>query len=246
MGLDIAIIVIVGLFALLGLKNGLFYTLFRALGWLIAVVGALILGRSAQIFVKEHTPIYDMIFERAKEVCLSFSNQYVNSKIPKNSGMLGDGVRRLAEQAAISAAETIATAILAIIVFIVLVIAIKIILVLITRIFSKKHRKGFIGGLDGLAGMILGIVQGGIIVLILLTVFLPVSFAISPSFYFKVNDSLEHSFFAYNVYQANPIPNLVGSIRPEKLMEDISSNIVADISHLKDSLPPFTSEGGGN
>lgn len=221
MEIDIAIIIIVGLFAFLGLRNGFFYTLFRALGWLIAIVGALLLGRVARGFLKDHTLVYDAIFEKVKAVCLNFTDQYVSSRIPAGAGAIGDNIRNLAEQAAISTAETIADVILAMITFIVLVVLIKLVLFLVTRLFSKKHHKGFIGGIDGIAGMALGAIQGILVVLVLLTVLIPASFAFGPESYMKVNSTLERSFFAYNVYHANPIPKFIGTVTPEQLLANV-------------------------
>ena len=218
MEIDIAILIIVALFALLGLKNGLIYTLFHTLGWLISLVISVLLHTPFQALLKDRTPFYEMFYRRVEFACLDFAGKYTD-KIPDNlPGNLNDSIRDMANNAAIATAEKIANTAFGIAVFILMIFLIKLILYLITRLFSKRYHKGFIGGMDGFAGFGIGIVQGAIVVFVLMAFLMPIAYAISPDTYTWVNTTLERSFFAYNIYTANPLLDFVGAFSPNQFV----------------------------
>jgi uncharacterized membrane protein required for colicin V production len=218
MEIDIAILIIVAIFALLGLKNGLIYTLFHTLGWLVSLVISVLFHSPFQALLKDRTPFYEMFYRRVEYACLEFAGKYTD-KIPDNlPGNLDDSIRDMANNAAIATAERIANTAFGIAVFILMIFLIKLILYLITRLFSKRYHRGFIGGLDGVAGLGIGIVQGAIVVLVLMAFLMPVAYAFSPDAYTWVNTTLERSFFAYNIYNANPLLDFVGAFSPNQFV----------------------------
>ena len=215
---DLIIILIVGLFGFLGLRNGFIYSIFRFLGWIIALVGAVFLQSFLVNAIKEYTLFYSKYLLHVEEVCRSFVTKYTGGVEGSVPGVLSDSLEDITDSIIISTAEKIANASFSVIVFIILVLLIKFILFLVTVLFSKKYHEGFVGGIDGIAGCILGVAQGIVIVLIALAVLMPLSFVVSTDFYGWVTDTMSSSLFTELIYKDNPFLGLIDGFIPQEFL----------------------------
>lgn len=221
---DLIIILIIGLFGFLGLRNGFVYSIFRFLGWIIALVGGVFLHSILVNLIKEYTLFYSNYLKHVEEVCHNFVDKYTGAVTGSVPGVLGGSLDDITNEVITNAAEKIADASFSVIIFIILVLLIKFILFLITVLFSQKYHDGFVGGVDGILGCILGVAQGIVIVLIALTLLMPLSFVISTDFYMWVSDTMSRSLFAELIYTSNPFLNLINGFMPEEFLPTSWSN----------------------
>lgn len=216
--LDLILILIIGIFGFLGLKNGFVYSIFRFMGWIVAVVAAIFLQSLLVNAIKEYTTFYTSYHTHVEEVCHGFVDRYTGGIPGSVPGALGESLDEITDDIIMSAADKIADASFNVIIFISLVLLIKFIMFLITILFSKKYHEGFVGGLDGIFGCILGIAQGAVIVLILLTLLMPMSFIISPDFYEWINDTMSRSLLTEYIYVNNPFLGFVDGFVPTEFL----------------------------
>jgi uncharacterized membrane protein required for colicin V production len=86
MQLDIALLIILAVFAILGFKNGFVHTLFYTFGWLIALVVAFFLRDKVKEFLTDSTDMYKHYHERVYDICLNFTSGYTDTLTGGNTG----------------------------------------------------------------------------------------------------------------------------------------------------------------
>jgi uncharacterized membrane protein required for colicin V production len=86
MQLDIALIIIIAIFTILGFKNGFVHTLFSTCGWLIAIVAALFARDAVASFMMDKTGVYGWYRERVYNICAKFTSVYTNNLTGWNTG----------------------------------------------------------------------------------------------------------------------------------------------------------------
>lgn len=235
---DLIILLIVIFFGFLGLKNGFIYSIFRFLGWVVAIVAAIFLQSYVVSILKEYTMFYEDFSSHINQVCHEFIDRYTGGIPGSVPGAFGESLDDITDDVIDTAAGGIAEAAFTVIVFIGLVLLIKFILFLFTMLLSKKYHDGFVGGVDGIAGCILGVLQGLLISLVLLALLMPLSFAISPDFYEAVNLKMENSLITGFLYSHNPFLELINGFIPDEFLpsnwaetEDIE-NVEKDWNNL--------------
>jgi uncharacterized membrane protein required for colicin V production len=217
MQIDIAILIVIVLFAILGFKNGLLYTLSQTFGWAVAVVSAFFLYRKLADFFISETNFYDGFFARISEVCQQFVSKLTGGVAGSVPGKYGEALDNFGEDIASEAANKISEAAFSVVVFILIVIVVKIVLFILMKLLSKKYRDGFVGGFDATFGLMVGLIQGVVIVFILLLIIMPVSFLIGPGVYAAVQSMLDKSFIAEMLYLNNPLFSLIDGNLPSVL-----------------------------
>lgn len=216
--LDLIVLLIIVVLGFLGLRNGFVYSIFRFMGWVVALVAAVFLQSTLVNAIKEYTMLFNNYSEHVTEVCHGFIDRYTGGIPGSVPGAFGKAIEEVTDDIIIAAAEKIAEASFNAIVFVSLVLLIKFIMFLITMLFSKKYHDGFVGGVDGIMGCILGVGQGLIIVLVLLALLMPLSFTISPNFYDWVNDTMSNSLLTDFLYTHNPFLSLVDGFVPDEFL----------------------------
>jgi uncharacterized membrane protein required for colicin V production len=191
---DVIIVLIAILFAFIGFKNGIIYTVFHAVGWLCAIAAAWLLAPKANEFLTEKTAVDDKISEKAADLM---------GAIPG--------------QASTPIADTVTSTAMSVISFIAVLVAVKIILFLITFLISRKYRGGFVGGIDGVLGGILGIACATTLICVILLIITPASYLISNTAAEWTADQLNRSMIAYNLHEHNPLNALIKNYTPEML-----------------------------
>jgi uncharacterized membrane protein required for colicin V production len=91
MQLDIALLIIIAIFAILGFKNGFIHTLFYAFGWFIAIVVAFFVRDAVREFLTNNTGVYERYHERVYSVCLNFTSGYTDTLKGETGGDLTGG-----------------------------------------------------------------------------------------------------------------------------------------------------------
>jgi uncharacterized membrane protein required for colicin V production len=220
MFLDIVVVLIILVFAFFGLKNGLMQTIFRMGGWLIAIAGAFFLADTAQDLIKAHTKWYETYQAHVEKVCMTFLDKYTGGIPGSVPGAFGEAIESAGRTVATEAAETITKASFNVVAFLGLILAFKLILFILTFFLSRKHNKGFVGGVDGFAGMLVGIIQGIVVILVLLAVLLPVSFSVSTDLFDRISAMMDDSIFTGLLYELNPLIAIVDGYIPDHILPD--------------------------
>jgi uncharacterized membrane protein required for colicin V production len=242
MQIDIAILVILAIFIILGFKNGFVHNVFFTLGWLIAFIVAFFTRDQVRGFLTDHTPVYDWYHGHIYDICLKLVSGYTDKftdaasgpgglgapgvettggalgsaveAIGGISGALGDAVGSIGSKIAQETAAQITSATFGVFTFIGTVLIVKFLLFLITLVLSRKYHGGFIGALDAVGGLLLGVAQGFVVVFIALILVLPVSLAISPDLFESASRALDTSFIAKTLFLNNPLIPLIDGFAP--------------------------------
>ncbi|MBR6444051.1 MAG: CvpA family protein [Firmicutes bacterium] len=202
--IDLILITIMVICLVLGFRKGFLYTIVHSLGWLIALAGAFFLSEPVSGLIKEHTGIYDRIYR------LMLSNftgpaDTASTYYESLPDVIGNKANEVTGNITESLATTFADAILAILSFVIIFLVIKFILWLLMRGFSKRHRDGLSGCLDGMFGLVAGAVKGAILVLLFLALLMPFINFVSPESADAVMKTLSESYIAGFLYDHNVI-----------------------------------------
>jgi hypothetical protein len=215
--LDIIIIIAVLFFCYLGGKNGGMFTISRTFGWFIALVVAYTCSGLFSDIIKTHTKI----FYKFSEYVLEKTNTYVDLYTDGQLELLPRGISTHLEEATdkivSSSASAISGSAFSIIMFVATLVFVKLLLTLLVLIFSKRY-VGLAGPLDGLTGVLVGLVQATITILILLAILMPLSYFFGPSFFDGLNVLMDESIFAGFIYYNNPLIIFVQSFTPENFI----------------------------
>ena len=195
--IDIILVIIFILSLILGYRKGFTNSLIHTFGWVGSIVVSYLVNRPVCAFLKDNTGLYDYLYESVKQN-VAASADTSTSLIPT---LFGGILLKAQEELAVRIADSI----YAVICFLLVLFAIKIILWLIALAVSKKHNDGVIGFVDGLLGMLAGIIRGIIIVLLLLAFAYPVLSFISPDTAELMMKQLESSMFSLYLYEHNPL-----------------------------------------
>jgi uncharacterized membrane protein required for colicin V production len=222
--IDVALAFIVLFFLFLGFKNGFIRTVLHTFGWIIAIVAAALLRKPFCALLEKHTTLYEHLYERIEKLLTSLSGNLVDgvtggansSGIP---GILDEGLHSASDSVTRVAAEQAADVLFVIIAFLALLFLVKLILSILTLIFSKKSRgRGLVGGIDGLAGALLGLAQAALLVFALLALLLPVSYLINTDAYNWVVHQMDRSVFSQYLYEHNLLLSVVREYVPSDLL----------------------------
>jgi uncharacterized membrane protein required for colicin V production len=241
MQLDIAILIVIAIFTILGFKNGFVRTIFFTCGWFIAIIVAFIMRDRVRGFLTDNTPVYDWYYGRIYDICSKFFTGYTDKLtggLPADPGALSGGaldgaadslsagalngavdavggaVGAIGDKLTTEAAEHIASASFGVLCFIGTVLVVKLLMFLITLALSRRYRGGFVGALDAFAGIFIGLLQGFIVVFVILILILPVTLALNPVLFEAVTGALNTSFFAKTLFTVNPLISLVDGFAP--------------------------------
>ena len=208
MVIDIILGIIVLISMIIGFKNGIFNTLAHTVGWVIAIGCGIFFDKDAQALIRNNTSIYEFIKnsieEKANE---TLADPVVNGDAVPDVFMdiRNNFISTVVENCAQQAADIS----FSIICFIAIVIAVRIVTFIFCALFSKKHNDGVIGFFDGVLGMLMGVIRGGLLVLLFLGLIFPLMTVISPEFAQIITDNLESSYVAGFLYDNNILMDLL-------------------------------------
>ena len=215
---DVLILVIVVVLAVFGFRNGFLISLSRIGGWIGALLVAFFYRTQVSDWLLANTDFYNKTQERVLTVCNAFVENYVGSGDPSGgAGGFGATLNKIGGTLAGAAAEQITAHLWTVIVFVGIVFGIKIILFVLTLLLSKKFHGGMIGGIDGVAGLLFGLLQAIACILVVFALILPVSYMYSAKTHDDIERSMDESIVAKLIYDNNPILDFIDGFLPTGL-----------------------------
>ena len=215
---DILILIIIVLCAVFGFRNGFLISLSRIGGWVGALVVAFLYRNKVSDWLLEHTDYYAKTQVRVENVCQAFVENYIGDGDPSGgAGGFGAILDKVGEALANAAAEQITAHLWTVIVFVGIVFGIKLVLFILTLILSKKFHAGMIGGIDGVAGLLFGLFQAIVAVLVIFALILPISYTVSAKTHEDINRSMDNSMVAKLIYENNPLLDFIDGFLPTGL-----------------------------
>ena len=209
---DIILGAIILLFVIIGYMKGFAHSFLRTIDWILAVVAAYIWSEPLGAFLREHTKIYDGIYDKiAAKFGDSLSNAIAGlDMLPK---VLTDVLSSAGTKITTQLSENMANTVFQILCFVVIVLAVKIILMLIIGFFDRKHDDdgSFIGAVDRLLGLLMGAIKGLLIVFVLLALAIPAANMFAPDKVQMFYDTMQSSYFAHYLYDNNLLLRLIRS-----------------------------------
>ncbi len=198
------VIVIILIFTIVqGYRHGFIHTFIHTVGWFLAVVLGFVWYPHVIEFLKEKTgfynPIHKLIAERIAENAGATTEAAMTSIPEVIRDLLDKAIDSATNTIALSLSDSVTALIFNIIGFLAIAIAIKLVLLCLTLLFSKEKNEGFIGGIDGLLGLLAGALKGIILIYILLALMVPItSLSGSSSLMNELNGSVLGSYLYDN------------------------------------------------
>ena len=215
---DVLIVIIIVACAVFGFRNGFLISLSRIGGWLGALVVAFLYRTQVSDWLLENTDLYQKTQIRVEAVCKTFVENYTGDGDPSGGiGGFSATLGKIGEALAGAAAEQITAHLWTVIVFVIIVFGIKIVLLALTLILSKKFHGGMIGGIDGVAGLLFGLFQAVVAILVVFALILPLSYTVSAKTHEDINASMDKSVVAKLIYDNNPILDFIDGFLPTGL-----------------------------
>ena len=215
---DVLILIIIVVCAVFGFRNGFLISLSRIGGWLGALIVAFFFRTDVSNWLLEHTEYYEKTQARVEEVCRAFVENYTSDGDPSGgAGGFSATLNKIGESLATAAAEQITTHLWPVLVFVGIILGIKLILFVLTLLLSKKFHAGMIGGIDGVAGLLFGLFQAVVAILVVFALILPLSYTVSAKTHDDIQDSMDNSIVAKLIYDNNPILDFIDGFLPTGL-----------------------------
>jgi len=237
---DVLILAIIVACAVFGFRNGFLISLSRVGGWIGALVVAFLFRQQVSDWVLENTDWYDKTLARVEAVCKTFVENYRDGGDPSaGSGGFSATLSKIGEALATAAAEQITSHLWPVLIFVGIVLGIKILLLILTLILSKKFHGGMIGGIDGVAGLLFGLFQAIVAILIAFALILPISYTVSAKAHDDIQRSMSESIVANLIYENNPLLDFIDGFLPTGLTpgkwldENNYQNILNNTSNSK-------------
>lgn len=206
-----AIIVIILIFTIVqGFRHGFVHTFIHTVGWVLAVILGFVWYPHVITFLKEKTGFYDTIHGKIAERIAENAGNAADSAMTGIPEVIRDLLDKAVDSAtnaiAVSMSDNLSNLIFNILGFLVVAIVIKLFLLILTVLFSKEKNSGFIGGIDGLFGLLAGAAKGAILIYILLALMVPITSLSGSTF---LIDQLDGSVLGSYLYNNNLILGLV-------------------------------------
>ena len=215
---DVLILIIIVVCAVFGFRNGFLISLSRIGGWIGALIVAFLFRDNVSDWLLKNTNYYENTQVRVENVCRTFIENYTgNADAGESASGFGTTLNKIGDSLATAAAEQITSHLWVVIVFVSIVFGIKIILFVITFLLSKRFHGGMIGGIDGIAGLLFGLFQAAVAILIAFALILPISYTVSAKTHDDIDKSMDNSIVAQLIYENNPLLDFIDGFLPTGL-----------------------------
>ena len=177
MYLDFAAALIFIICIIRGEKKGVIESFASAFGWLFSLFFTFLYSPVLAEYITENT--------HAKQLMSDFAMKHVKTLLPETAASSGAAASDLPsslssaiansanahlEQLARPVADRLAETIISVAAFFLLIIAVKFVVHFIENLIKKFHRAKVVGTADSILGMLFGIVKGGVLIYLLMTV----------------------------------------------------------------------------
>jgi len=215
---DVLILIIIVACAVFGFRNGFLISLSRIGGWIGALIVAFLYRERVNEWILENTDYFEKTQERIENVCKAFVENYVGSGDPSGgAGGFTATLEKIGSDLAVAAADQITTHLWPVLVFVGIVFGIKLVLFIATLLLSIRFHKGMIGGIDGVAGLLFGLFQAAVAILVVFALILPLSYMVSAKTHDDINRSMDNSIVAKLIYENNPLLDFIDGFLPTGL-----------------------------
>ncbi len=208
MAIDIILGIIVLVSMIIGFKKGLAVTLTHTLGWVVAIICGVCLGKPVQGILKEKTGIYDSI----NDTLIEKANEAANDPVVNGDAVPEAFVairKNLLGTVVDSAGTAVVDIAYTVICFLLIVLAARLVTFVFCFLFSKKHNDGAAGFFDGVLGLLMGAARGVLLALLFLGLVFPFLAITSPELARTITDSLDSSYVAGYLYDNNILMDLL-------------------------------------
>jgi uncharacterized membrane protein required for colicin V production len=203
--LDILIVVIVLISMVMGKRTGFFLMIFHSIGWLVSIVAGLLLYPFAAGFIASQAGypggLYANVTSRLRNGISARADELLG-EVPDS---IVAPIEKSMREMTATLADGVASVCFSVMVFLTIVLGIKLLAYVFTKLVAGVPKKGLVGNVNTLLGIILGNIQGVLIVYVLLAAILPVSLVIGKEANSFVEDALFSSMFARDLYNNNPL-----------------------------------------
>ena len=206
---DIIILIVLVLTIVFGFRRGFVYSFIHTLGLIGSLLAAFVFAKPVQRMISEKTMLddnfYNTIFENVSDSLNSMLGP--TDTLPL---ILTEKINSAADDTAVMLAQQLTDFAMHIISFFAVFIVIKLLCYIVISIFSRRNNDGFVGFLDGLLGLIAGLIKGLLIVFVFLALLASVMNLISPASAELFMTSLKNSYIAKTLYDANFLMLILG------------------------------------
>ena len=235
---DILILAIIVACAVFGFRSGFLISLSRVGGWIGALIVAFLYRAKVSDWLLEHTQFYEKTQTRIEAVCKTFVENYTGDGDPSGgAGGFSATLGHVGDELARMAAAQITAHLWTVLVFVGIVFGIKILLLILTLLLSKRFHGGMIGGIDGVAGLLFGLFQAIMAILVAFALILPISYMYSAKTHDDIEKSMSESVVASFIYENNPILDFIDGFLPTGLTPAkwLDPNNYENILHSSDN-----------
>lgn len=204
---DIIIGIVLIVTMVFGFRKGFVYSIIHTLGWFGAIVLAFFATGPVRKLAEANTDISDRIYAIFIEK-LNISSDSLHVSLESLPPLVGQGIDTSMAGAAETLADKLTFLTMTLLCFIVTLLVIKAIIFLVTIGISSK-KKGFTGAVDGILGLVAGLLRGVIFVFLFLAILVPLANFVSPASTQLIVDSLNGSHLAGTLYDNNFLVNLL-------------------------------------
>jgi uncharacterized membrane protein required for colicin V production len=207
--LDLIILAILIICAVSGYVRGAVFTLVHTVGWIVALVGAFFATPYVSPWVRANTAYYAWLKDGFNDRFSSLTGiEASENSLPENIRSLLGGV---GSGIADNLSDTFADLLFALTIFVVLFLLIKVVLWIVLHTLSREYN-GHVGVVDGIFGLLIGLLKGAFLVFLFLLLLLPFINLMAPNFTDGVVASLNSSRIAKPLYDNNLLLILLHSL----------------------------------
>ena len=213
---DVLIVIVLAIFATFGFRNGFAMSFAKVGGWILAFILAFFFQDNMRAWLIEHTKWFDDLHTHVFEVCNELVAKYtegIASSLPPTE--TGEPVELVSQETILKATDKIANSSFTVFVFIGIIVIVVVIVSILAFIIS--NRDGVLGGIDGFSGLLFGLFQGIVAVIVITAFLVPIAHVVSPEMYAYITINMEESTFAKLLYENNPIIFLIDGALPSDL-----------------------------
>ncbi|NLP29591.1 MAG: CvpA family protein [Clostridiales bacterium] len=202
MWLDVLIAIIFVLSTAQGYRKGFVRTFIHTVGWLLSIIIGFAFYPQVKDFLGKNTGIYNHVNLRVHEKISAEGSSIIDPISDNLPVILKDIINTAEETVSTVLADGLSSFLLNVISFLAVVILIKIVFYILSSLLSKKNRRGIIGFIDGIFGLLAGAIKGIVTIFILLALMVPVISLSSGDF---LINALYESNIAMTLYDNNLI-----------------------------------------
>ena len=199
--LDVLAVVIL-LFSMIGgARKGFAKTCFSFMKWFVCIIAGFFLCTPIKEYLCSHTDLDEAIHNYIlDQIHTTIEKSAPYQSIPDlfRSWLQGEGGDFLYGSSA-----SLTDIVLTVLAFLLMILAIKIVGGLVILLFSKEYHNGAIGCLDGILGLLFGVVRGILLLLLLFALLVPVLTLLPGTLSIAVKGAVDQSMLASVLYDDN-------------------------------------------